>query len=190
MALSLSKGQSLSLSKENFPMQFAVGLGWDTNSTDTGVDFDLDASVVLVASNGKVRSDADFIFYNQMKHVSGAVEHTGDNRTGEGEGDDETVNVNLSLVPNDINKLTVFATIHEADVRKQNFGQVSNAYVRLVDTNGKELVRYDLTEDFGSETAVVFADIYKHNGEWKLKAVGAGYKGGLRALLAPVGIAV
>lgn len=183
MALTLQKGGNLSLSKEAPGLtKILVGLGWDPRATD-GVEFDLDASAFLLASNGKVRGDADFIFYNQLKSADGSVEHTGDNRTGAGEGDDEVVKVDLSRVPADIDKIAFTVTIHDADARKQNFGQVSNSFIRIVnEANGAEIVRYDLAEDASTETAMIFAELYRNNGEWKFRAVGQGYAGGLRAL--------
>ena len=183
MALTLQKGGNLSLSKEAPGLtKILVGLGWDPRATD-GTEFDLDASAFLLASNGKVRGEADFIFYNQLKSADGSVEHTGDNRTGAGEGDDEVVKVDLSRVPADIDKIAFTVTIHDADARKQNFGQVSNSFIRIVnEANGAEIVRYDLAEDASTETAMIFAELYRNNGEWKFRAVGQGYAGGLRAL--------
>jgi tellurium resistance protein TerD len=176
MALSLQKGGNLSLSKTDPSLsRILVGLGWDPRATD-GTEFDLDA-------NGKVRGDADFIFYNQLKSPDGSVEHMGDNRTGAGEGDDEVVKVDLARVPAEIEKIAFTVTIHDADVRKQNFGQVSNSFIRIVnEVSGAEIVRYDLAEDASTETAMIFAELYRNNGEWKFRAVGQGYAGGLRAL--------
>ncbi|CAB1275913.1 TerD family protein [Candidatus Nitrosacidococcus tergens] len=189
MALTLQKGGNLSLSKTDPSLtKIIVGLGWDPRATD-GAEFDLDASVFLLGSNDKVRSDSDFIFYNQLKSPEGAVEHTGDNRTGAGEGDDEVIKVDLTLIPSDIEKIAFAVTIHEADARKQNFGQVSNSFIRLVnETTGAEVVRYDLSEDASTETAMIFAEIYHHNNEWKFRAIGQGYAGGLRALANNYGI--
>jgi tellurium resistance protein TerD len=189
MALSLQKGQNLSLSKEAPGLKnVLIGLGWDERATD-GADFDLDASVFMVGENGKVRSNDDFIFYGQLKSKDGSVEHTGDNLTGEGDGDDESVLVNLDAVPADIKKLIITVTIHEADKRNQSFGQVENAFCRIVNSdNNAEVVRYDLTEDYSTETAMVFAEVYRHNGEWKFKAVGQGYAGGLAAMCATYGV--
>ncbi len=183
MALTLQKGGNLSLSKEAPGLaKILVGLGWDPRATD-GTEFDLDASAFLLAANGKVRGEADFIFYNQLKSADGSVEHTGDNRTGAGEGDDEVIKVDLSRVPVDIEKIAFTVTIHDADARKQNFGQVSNSFIRIVnEASGSEIVRYDLAEDASTETAMIFAELYRHNSEWKFRAVGQGYAGGLRAL--------
>lgn len=189
MAVSLTKGGNVSLSKTDPTLKnLIVGLGWDARPTD-GADFDLDASAFLVKEDGKVRSDSDFIFYNQTKSTCGSVEHTGDNRTGVGDGDDEAVIVLLDKIPAEIQRVVFTVTIHEADVRKQNFGQVSHAYVRVLnkDTN-TEVARYDLSEDASIETAMVFGEIYKHGGEWKFKAVGQGYAGGLAALARQYGI--
>lgn len=191
MAISLSKGGNISLSKEAPGLTKAlIGLGWDVRATD-GVEFDLDASAFLLATTGKVRSDADFIFYNQPRSADGSVAHGGDNRTGAGEGDDETIEVDLSRVPADIQKVAVCVTIHEADARRQNFGQVQNAFVRVVDaTSGREVARYDLSEDASTETAMIFAEIYRHNNEWKFKAIGQGYRGGLGALAVSFGVQI
>lgn len=191
MAISLSKGGNISLSKEAPGLtQILVGLGWDVRSTD-GQDFDLDASAFLLAASGKVRSDADFIFYNQPKSPDGAVAHGGDNRTGVGEGDDETINVDLAKLPADIHKIAVCVTIHEAENRRQNFGQVQNAFVRIVNAgNGSEVARYDLSEEASTETAMIFAEIYRYNNEWKFKAIGQGYRGGLGPLATSFGVNV
>ena len=189
MALSLSKGGNLSLTKEAPGMtKVLVGLGWDARSTD-GQDFDLDASAFLLKADGKVRADSDFIFYNQLKSVDGSVEHTGDNRTGEGDGDDEAIKVDLSKVPADIDKIAFTVTIHEAEVRKQNFGQVRNAFIRIVnqDTNS-EVARYDLAEDASTETAMIFAELYRNGSEWKFRAVGQGFNGGLKPLAESFGL--
>lgn len=183
MALSLQKGGNLSLSKEAPGLtKILVGLGWDPRATD-GTQFDLDASAFLLNATGKVRGEADFIFYNQLKSPDGSVEHTGDNRDGVGEGDDESIKVDLSRVPADVDKIAFTVTIHDADARKQNFGQVSNSFIRIVnEANGSEIVRYDLAEDASTETAMIFAELYRNNGEWKFRAVGQGYAGGLRAV--------
>ncbi|MFK7992649.1 MAG: TerD family protein [Granulosicoccus sp.] len=191
MGVSLSKGGNVSLSKEAPGLsKIVIGLGWDDRSTD-GADFDLDASLMMLASTGKVRNDQDFIFYGNLKAADGSVEHTGDNRTGEGDGDDEKINVSLDKIPADVEKLTCVVTIHEADVRKQNFGQVSNAFMRIVNAEGgTEIARYDLSEDFSTETAVIFGEVYRHNGEWKFKANGQGYAGGLAKVATDFGINV
>ncbi|MBK7984369.1 MAG: TerD family protein [Candidatus Competibacteraceae bacterium] len=189
MAISLNKGGKLSLSKEAPDLKkVLVGLGWDARATD-GADFDLDASAFLLDANGKVRSDADFIFYNQLKSTCGSVQHTGDNRTGAGEGDDEALMVDLSRVPAEVHKITFTVTIHDADQRKQNFGQVQNAFIRLVnaETNA-EVARYDLGEDASTETAMIFGEIYRHGSEWKFGAVGQGYAGGLAAMCRQYGV--
>ena len=191
MALSLSKGGNISLSKEAPGLtRVLVGLGWDARATDGG-DFDLDASAFLLNATGKVRSDADFIFYNQLKSQDGSVSHTGDNRTGDGDGDDEAIEINLAKVPAEVAKVAIAVTIHDAEPRRLNFGMVSNAYVRVVnqETN-QEVARYDLAEDASTETALIFAEVYRHNGEWKFKAVGQGYKGGLGPLARNYGVNV
>ena len=189
MGISLSKGGNVSLSKTDPSLKnVLVGLGWDARPTD-GADFDLDASAFMVKDDGKVRSDSDFIFYNQTKSACGSVEHTGDNRTGAGDGDDEAVVVLLDRVPADVQKIVFCVTIHDADMRKQNFGQVSHAYVRVVNKDSNnEVARYDLSEDASIETAMIFGEIYRHSGEWKFKAVGQGYAGGLAALARQYGI--
>ncbi|NLW05661.1 MAG: TerD family protein [Pseudomonadaceae bacterium] len=183
MALTLQKGGNLSLSKTDPSLsKLVVGLGWDPRATD-GTEFDLDASAFILGANGKVRKDGDFIFYNQLKSSDGSIEHTGDNRTGEGDGDDEQLKVNLSLIPADVDKVVFTVTIHDADDRKQNFGQVGGAFIRIVnEVTGAEVVRYDLAEDASTETAMIFAELYRNNGEWKFRAVGAGYAGGLKSL--------
>ncbi len=192
MAISLKKGEKISLTKDNPGLsKITVGLGWDINRYDSGADFDLDASAFLLGANGKVTQGADFIFYGQPSHPSGAVNYGGDNRTGEGEGDDEQIQVNLQAVPANIEKIDFTVTIYEAAERRQNFGQVSNAFVRIVDdATGQELIRYDLEEDFSIETAVVVGELYRHNGEWKFNAIGSGYQGGLAALCSSYGVDV
>ena len=183
MALTLQKGGNLSLSKTDPTLtKILIGLGWDPRATD-GTEFDLDASAFLLGANGKVRSDADFIFYNQLKSADGSIEHTGDNRTGAGDGDDEVLKVDLSRVPADIDKVAFTVTIHDADARKQNFGQVGGSFIRVVnEISGAEIVRYDLAEDASTETAMIFAELYRNNGEWKFRAVGSGFAGGLKAV--------
>lgn len=187
MAVNLSKGQRISLEKVAPGLsEVFVGLGWDTNITDTGKDFDIDASVFLINSNEKLISDDHFIFYNNLASpdVNKSIEHLGDNRTGLGEGDDEVVKVKLKQVPADIYKIVMTVTIHEAEQRQQNFGQVENAFVRIVNAENKEeVVRFDLSEDFSVETALIMAELYRKDGEWRVNAVGAGYQGGLEALL-------
>ena len=192
MAITLSKGQKVSLTKGNPGLKhIVVGLGWDTNKYDGGFDFDLDSAAFLLDENGKVNADTDFVFYNNLKHSSGAVEHLGDNLTGEGDGDDEQVKVDLSLVPQNISKIAFTVTIHEALERRQNFGQVSNSYVRVVDEDtNQDLLNYELGEDFSIETAIVVCEIYRHNGEWKFNALGSGFEGGLEALCKNFGVNV
>lgn len=189
MGISLQKGGNLSLSKADPGISKAlVGLGWDTRSTD-GAAFDLDASVFMVKGDGKVRSDADFIFYNQLQSSCGSVVHTGDNLTGEGEGDDEAVQVALSGVPAEIEKLVFGVTIHDAASRRQNFGMVSNAFIRIVnDETNREIVRYDLSEEASIETAMIFGELYRYRGQWKFRAVEQGYKGGLGPLARSFGV--
>lgn len=191
MAISLNKGGNISLSKEDPNLvRVLAGLGWDTRTTD-GQDFDLDASAFMVGESGKVRSDADFIFYGQLRSAEGSVEHTGDNRTGEGDGDDEVLKMNLQQIPQDIQKVVLTVTIHEAEARRQNFGQVQNAFVRIVNEDtGREITRFDLGEDCSIETAMIFGELYRHNGEWKFRAVGQGYAGGLRAMCHQFGVNV
>ncbi len=194
MGVNLSKGQRVSLDKG---MQYAlIGLGWDTNKYDGGADFDLDASAFLLGSNGKVRKDEDFIFYGNLKSQDGSVTHTGDNLTGEGEGDDEVLLIDFSKVPADIDKIAITVTIYDAPERHQNFGQVSNAYVRVArqanaeDMKGTEVLKFDLGEEFSVETALVICELYRHGSEWKFNAVGAGYQGGLKALCQSFGVNV
>ena len=191
MAISLNKGGNLSLSKTDPSLnQVLIGLGWDARATD-GADFDLDASAFLLATNDKVRGETDFIFYNQTRSPEGSVEHTGDNRTGEGDGDDEAVKINLAKVPADVQKIAITVTIHDAESRGQNFGQVQNAFIRVVnDQTNVEIVRFDLNEDYSTETAMIFGELYRHNGEWKFRAVGQGYNGGLRAMCGQYGISI
>lgn len=183
MALSLQKGGNLSLDKVAPGLtEVLVGLGWDPRATD-GQEFDLDASAFLVNASGKIRNETDFIFYNQKESPCKSVLHTGDNRTGEGEGDDESLIVNLPKVPADVDKIVFVVTIHDAEARKQNFGQVGGAFIRIVNqAGGAELVRFDLAEDAATETAMVFAELYRNAGEWKFRAVGQGYAGGLKAM--------
>ena len=192
MGIMLKKGQKIDLTKGNKSLKkILVGLGWDTNKYDGGYDFDLDAAAFCCGDDDKVHEDLDFIFYNNLKHESGAIEHLGDNLTGEGEGDDEQIVIDLSLIPARITKINFTVTIHEADERGQNFGQVSNAYVRVVNQeNDEELIRYDLGEDFSIETAIVVAEIYRNNGEWKFNAIGSGFQGGLAALCGNFGLSV
>lgn len=190
-SLSLNKGQTLSLNKEaGFPDEFVIGMGWSPNATDTGKDFDLDAAVILVGENGKVLSTTDWssiVFYHNQE--APGFMHSGDNRVGDAAGDDESIGTRLQEILPQVKRVIITASIFAGTKRKQNFGQVEDAYVRLVNpVNGKELLRYDLTEDFSQETAVIFAEIYRHGGGWKMKAVGAGYKGGFSTLLAQYGL--
>lgn len=191
MGVSLQKGGNVSLSKIAPTLKkILIGLGWDARST-SGADFDLDASLFMVGENGKVRSDADFIFYNQTHSSCGSVEHTGDNRTGDGDGDDESMKVDLDKVPANIHRLVIAVTIHDAESRRQNFGMVSGASVRLANLeNDIEVTRFDLSEDYSTETAMIFGEIYRYNGEWKFRAVGQGYAGGLHALCMQHGVRV
>ncbi len=192
MPINLSKGQKVDLTKGNPGLDsILAGLGWDTNRYDGGHDFDLDVSIFMTNEQGKVDTDTNFVFYNNPKDAAGSVVYSGDNRTGEGEGDDETVNITLSKVPADVAKISFTVTIHEAQARGQNFGQVSNAYIRIVDTaKNEELLRYDLGEDYSIETAIVVAELYRHGGEWKFAAIGSGFQGGLEALCRNIGLSV
>ena len=189
MSVSLSKGGNVSLSKEDPGLtRILIGLSWDTRTTD-GTAFDLDASAFLLAVGDKVRGDDDFIFYNNLRSADGSVEHTGDNRTGEGDGDDEALTVELSTVPADVQKIAVAVTIHDGEARRQSFGMVSNAFIRIVnDVTGRELSRYDLAEDASTETAMIFGEIYRHSGDWKFRAVGQGFKGGLAPMARNFGV--
>lgn len=191
MAISLTKGGNVNLSKEAPTLtQMSIGLGWNPRATD-GQAFDLDAVAYLLNDAGKVRSDQDFIFFNNLKSSDGSVEHTGDNRTGEGDGDDEVINVDLTKVPSDVTKIAFCAVIYEGESRKQNFGQVANAYIRIVNAQGgSEVARYDLSEDSSTETAMIFGELYKNNNEWKFRAVGQGFAGGLGPLASSFGVAV
>ncbi len=190
MPISLQKGQKVDLTKGNPGLKnIMVGLGWDVNKYDGGADFDLDAAAFLLGENGQTPTTDEFVFYGNLKHKSGAVEHMGDNLTGEGDGDDEQIVVNLQKIPANVVRIAFTVTIYEAEERRQNFGQVSNAYIRIVDSDtNRELIRYDLGEDFSIETAVVVGEIYRHNGEWKFNAIGSGFQGGLAALCANYGI--
>ncbi len=191
MAISLSKGGNVSLTKSAPGLtNILIGLGWDARATD-GAGFDLDASGFLLTAAGKVRSDADFIFFNQAVSSDGSVKHLGDNTTGEGEGDDEQMTVDLTMVPADVDKIAISVTIHEAEARKQSFGMVSQAFVRVVNAaDNAEIVRYDLSEDFSIETALIFGEVYRHGGEWKFRAVGQGFQGGLAAVAKNYGVSV
>ncbi|MDV6167224.1 TerD family protein [Flavobacterium sp. DG1-102-2] len=179
MAINLEKGQRQNIAAP----KFTVGLGWDTNASNTGEPFDLDVSIFVLGSNGKLVNENYFVFYNNLTSPDGAVEHTGDNLTGAGDGDDEKIIVDLSKVASDVTEICFVVTIHHADTKRQNFGQIRNSFIRVVDTNNTELVKYELDEDFSIETAVEFGRIYKRNDDWKFEAVGAGMKGGLQDFL-------
>ena len=191
MAISLQKGGNVNLSKEAPGLKkMTIGLGWDTRATD-GAGFDLDGAVFLLNTTGKVRSDADFIFYNNLKSADGSIVHSGDNLTGAGEGDDETVSIDLSTVPADIDKIVVGVTIHDAEARRQNFGMVSKAFIRCINADGgTEIARYDLSEDGSTEAAMVFGEVYRNGTDWKFRAIGQGFQGGLGPLAKSFGVAV
>ena len=191
MGVSLTKGGNVSLTKEAPGLAaIIVGLGWDTRTTD-GTDFDLDASAILLNAEGKALSDGHFVFFNNLKSPDGSVEHTGDNRTGEGDGDDEAINVELATVPAEVKTIVIPVSIHDADARGQNFGQVRNAFIRVVNrADDREIARYDLSEDASSETAMLFGEVYRHNGEWKFRAVGQGWNTGLRGIAVDYGVGI
>ena len=192
MVVSLSKGQKVDLTKTNPGLtKVTVGLGWDVNKYDGGQDFDLDATVFLLAEGGKVGGPEDFVFYNNTKGGNGSVVHSGDNLTGDGDGDDEVIKISLNEVPATTQKIAFAVTIHDAEARQQNFGMVSNAFIRIVsEETGEEIIRYDLGEDFSIETALVVGELYRHSGEWKFSAIGSGYQGGLAALCNDFGLQV
>ncbi len=192
MPINLSKGQKVDLTKGNPGLsRLMVGLGWDVNAFDSGAAFDLDASAFMLDDSGRCPTEKEFVFYGNLSHVSESLNHMGDNLTGEGDGDDEQVEVILAKVPANITRIAFTVTIHEAESRRQNFGQVSNSFIRIVNEDtGVELIRYDLGEDFSIETAVVVGELYRHNGEWKFNAIGSGFQGGLAALCAHYGIEV
>lgn len=192
MPVSLQKGQKVSITKGNPGLtNVVIGLGWDVNQYDTGGDFDLDACAFLLADNGRVTRSEDFIFFGNLTHPSGCIQHLGDNKTGVGEGDDENIRVDLTRVPENITKIAFTVTIYEPEQRRQNFGQINNAFIRIYnEQTGEELLRYDLGEDFSIETAAVFGEMYKNNGEWKFNAIGSGFQGGLAALCANYGVEV
>lgn len=192
MAINLTKGQKVDLTKGNPGLKnIMVGLGWDVNAFDSGADFDLDAAAFMLGETGKCPTEKEFVFYGNLEHPSEAVKHMGDNLTGEGEGDDEQIQIDLAKIPANIAKIAFTVTIYDAEVRRQNFGQVSNSFIRIVDeSTGAELIKYDLGEDFSIETAVVVGELYRHNGEWKFNAIGSGFQGGLAALCAHYGIEV
>lgn len=192
MPISLSKGQKVDLTKGNPGLsKIMVGLGWDVNAFDSGTSFDLDTAAFMTGANGKCPSEKEFIFYGNLEHTSASVKHLGDNLTGNGDGDDEQILIDLSLIPANVEKIAFTVTIYDAETRRQNFGQVSNSFIRIVDEiTGQELIRYDLGEDFSIETAVVVGELYRHNGEWKFNAMGSGFQGGLAALCGHFGIEV
>ncbi len=192
MPINLTKGQKVNLSKDNPGLKnILVGLGWDVNAFDSGADFDLDASAFLAGANGKCPTDTDFIFYGNLEHPSGSLKHMGDNLTGEGDGDDEQIVVDLAKVPANVERIAFTVTIYDAESRNQNFGQVSNSYIHIQDmASGTDLIRYDLGEDFSIETAIVVGELYRYNGEWKFNAIGSGFQGGLAALCGHYGIDV
>jgi tellurium resistance protein TerD len=191
MAISLQKGGNVNLSKEAPGLtKMTVGLGWDIRATD-GAGFDLDGAVFLLNQSGKVRSDNDFIFYNNLKSADGSVVHSGDNRTGAGEGDDETITIDLSKLPADVDRIVVGVTIHDAEVRRQNFGMVGKAFIRCINANGNtEIARYDLSEDGSTEAAMIFGEVYRNGADWKFRAIGQGFQGGLGPLAKNYGVAV
>ena len=192
MAINLTKGQKVDLTKGNPGLKkLMVGLGWDVNAFDSGAHFDLDAAAFMLGDNGRCPTEKEFIFYGNLTHPSESIKHMGDNLTGEGEGDDEQIFVDLTKIPANVSKVAFTVTIYEAESRGQNFGQVSNSFIRIVDeSTGQELIHYDLGEDFSIETAVVVGELYKHNGEWKFNAIGSGFQGGLEALCGHYGIEV
>ena len=192
MPVSLQKGQKVSLTKDNPGLRnVVVGLGWDVNGFDTGGDFDLDAAAFLLTDEGRISDQKDFIYFGNLIHPSGGVQHLGDNLTGVGDGDDEQIKIDLSKIPGNITKIAFSVTIYEAENRHQNFGQVNNAFVRIYnEATGEEILRYDLGEDFSIETAAVFGELYKNGEEWKFNAIGSGYQGGLAALCNQYGVEV
>lgn len=190
MSINLAKGQKVELTKGNPGLKnIMVGLGWDVNEFDSGTSFDLDAAAFLVGENGKCPTENDFVFYGNLAHSSESVIHQGDNLTGDGDGDDEQIMVDLTKIPSNIHRIAFTVTIYDAIRKMQNFGQVSNAFIRIVDeSTGTEIVRFDLGEDFSIETAVVVGELYRYNGEWKFNAIGSGFQGGLAALCGHYGI--
>ncbi|MBE6878056.1 MAG: TerD family protein [Ruminococcaceae bacterium] len=192
MAINLTKGQKVDLTKGNAGLtKIIVGLGWDVNAFDSGAAFDLDAAAFMLGANGKCPTEKEFIFYGNLSHTSEAVKHLGDNLTGDGDGDDEQITIDLTKIPANIERIAFTVTIYDAEGRRQNFGQVSNSFIHVADmVTGTDLIRYDLGEDFSIETAIVVAELYKHNGEWKFNAIGSGFQGGLAALCGHYGIDV
>ena len=191
MSVSLAKGGNVSLTKEAPGLtSVIVGVGWDVRAT-TGADFDLDASALMLGANGKVLSDRHFVFFNNLTSPDGTVEHTGDNLTGEGEGDDEQVKVNLAAMAPEVEKIVFPVTIYDADARRQSFGQVANAFIRVVNADGdREITRFDLSEDASTETAMLFGELYRHGSDWKFRAVGQGYASGLHGIAKDFGVSV
>jgi tellurium resistance protein TerD len=191
MAISLQKGGNVNLSKEAPGLtKMTVGLGWDIRATD-GAGFDLDGAVFMLNQSGKVRSDSDFIFYNNLKSADGSVVHSGDNRTGAGDGDDESISIDLSKVPADVDKIVIGVTIHDAEARRQNFGMVGKAFIRCINANGNaEIARYDLSEDGSTEAAMIFGEVYRNGADWKFRAIGQGFQGGLGPLAKNYGVGV
>lgn len=192
MPINLTKGQKVDLTKGNPNLKnILVGLGWDVNTFDSGADFDLDAAAFMVGVSGKCPTEKEFVFYGNLEHESGAVLHMGDNLTGAGDGDDEQIKIDLTKIPANIDRIVFTVTIYEAQERRQNFGQVSNSFIHIVDEDtGTDLIQYDLGEDFSIETAVVVGELYRKNGEWKFNAIGSGFQGGLAALCGHYGIEV
>ncbi len=192
MPINLSKGQKVDLTKSNPSLKhLMIGLGWDVNPYASGYDFDLDASAFMLGSNGKTPTEKEFIFYGNLEHTSGSVKHMGDNLTGSGNGDDEQIIVDLTMIPANVSRIAFTVTIYDAELRRQNFGQVSNSFIRVVDQDtNNEILRYDLGEEFSIETAIVVGEIYKYNNEWKFNAIGSGFQGGLAALCNHYGIEV
>ena len=192
MPINLSKGQKVDLRMGNPGLKnIMVGLGWDVNAFDSGADFDLDAAAFLVGENGKCPTEKEFVFYGNLVHPSESVKHMGDNLTGEGDGDDEQIVVDLSKIPAEYDRIVIVVNIYHAVQRKQHFGMIENAFIRLVDgKNNREMCKYDLSEDYSDMTAMIFGEVYRHDGEWKFNAIGSGYQGGLAALCNSYGIAV
>ena len=192
MAINLTKGQKVDLTKGNAGLtKIIVGLGWDVNAFDSGAAFDLDAAAFMLGANGKCPTEKEFIFYGNLSHTSEAVKHLGDNLTGDGDGDDEQITIDLTKIPANIERIAFTVTIYDAEGRRQNFGQVSNSFIHVADmVTGTDLIRYDLGEDFSIETAIVVGELYRHNGEWKFNAIGSGFQGGLAALCGHYGIDV
>lgn len=192
MPVCLQKGQKVSITKDNPGLsKVVVGLGWDVNQFDTGGSFDLDTAAFLISDSGKVTRPEDFVFFGNLTHPSGSVQHMGDNLTGAGDGDDEQIKINLASIPDQISKVVFTVTIYEAEQRRQNFGQINRAFIRICnEASGEEILRYDLGEDFSIETAAVFGELYRNGNEWKFNAIGSGFQGGLAALCSNFGVDV